>query len=94
MNSKGNAEPLNAEILRKVIREEVKHLATQESVDQLAISVASGFEDTASREDIDKVNSQLVTIKQKQLDNHTSVLAYDRKVMSLEKRVTVLEGAD
>ncbi len=96
------AGPLNEATLRKVIREEVSHLATKDevgtlakSLDELAMSTERGFEDTVTKvefkDGIEELKSGITKIKQKQFDNNTTVLAYERKVMSLDKRVETLE---
>ncbi len=90
------AVSLNEATLRKVIREEVSHLATQKGLDEVAMSTARGFEDTVTKvefkDGIEELKSGITKIKQKQFDNNTTVLAYERKVMSLDKRVEILEG--
>ena len=70
---------MNTETLRKVIREEVKHLATQESVDNLAMSVARGFESTADKEDLEKLTSKVDAL-------------VDGALRDVKKRVTALEA--
>lgn len=91
------------QVVPKVVDKMVPKVVDQvvpKIVDQVVTEMSEVFHDAFSlavtKTDFDagmkELKSDLNFIKHKQFEHGTSQLAYDRKVMSLDKRVTALEA--